>query len=312
MARVLSTFLVVLVAVTVFAAAYIVPEGQQVIVTRFGDPIGEPKVTPGLKFRVPIIDKVRRFEKRFLEWDGKVTTIPTKENFIVVDTYARWRITDPSVFLKRFQVESRALARISNILNSETRDAVARQDLAELIRTTNRQPDREESLRDDTDSSPQPIEFGREVIRKEILEKSQLAVKDFGIEILDVQFKRINYVEEVRSSVYGRMIAERQRIADKFQSEGEGEAAEISGDKERDLKRIQSEAFKTAEEIRGEADAEATEIYAGAYNRSADTRNFYEFLKTMESYGETFDDQTWLVLSTEGDFYKFLVSDDGN
>ena len=326
MIRALMGFIALLVAVVVFSAAYIVPEWEQVVITRFGEPIGEPITSPGLKFKVPLMDKVRRFEKRFLEWDGKVTTIPTRENFIVVDTYARWRITDPLVFLQRFQVESRAQARLSNILDSETRDAVARHELVELIRTSNREPVPEESLEDqDSEESIQSrneeslqieeanvfeaIEVGRRAIREEILANAQESVKDFGIEILDVQFKRINYVEEVRQSVYERMIAERRRIADRFRSLGEGEAAEIRGDKERELKRIQSDAYRQAQEIRGRADAEAAEIYARAYDRSTDTRAFYEFLKTMESYGETFDQETSMVLSTGGDFYKFLVDD---
>ena len=313
MIRTLAGFLALLVLVVVATAFYIVPEGQQVVITRFGEPIGEPITTPGLKFKVPFVDKVRRFEKRFLEWDGKVTEIPTKEKRnILVDTYARWRITDPLIYLKRFQVESVAQQRLSGILNGETRDAVARHDLAELIRTTDREPARDESLpAEEAGGGLEPIEIGREAIRQEILRNSQVRVKDLGIEILDVQFKRINYVEDVRSSVYNRMIAERKRIADRYRSEGEGEASRIRGDKERELKRIQSEAYRTAEEIRGDADAEATEIYAGAYNQSADSRAFYQFLKTMESYGETFDEETWVVLSTKGDFYQYLISDDG-
>ncbi len=336
MARAIVGFFALLIALLVFSSAYIVPEWEQVVITRFGEPIGEPITSPGLKFRVPLMDKVRRFEKRFLEWDGKVTTIPTRENFIVVDTYARWRITDPLVFLQRFQVESRAQARLSNILDSETRDAVARHDLVELIRTSNREPVPEESLEDAVveddaaleeeaaePASAEPalnaeetsvfktIQVGRRAIREEILANAQESVKDFGIEILDVQFKRINYVEEVRQSVFERMIAERRRIADRFRSLGEGEAAKIRGDKERELKRIQSDAYRQAQEIRGRADAEAAEIYAEAYDRSGDTRAFYEFLKTMESYSETFDGETSVVLSTGGDFYKFLVDDTG-
>jgi modulator of FtsH protease HflC len=313
MIRTLAGFIALLVVAVIASAAYVVPEGQQVVITRFGEPIGEPITEPGLKFRVPFVDKIRIYDKRFLEWDGKVTEIPTKEKRnILVDTYARWRITDPLVFLKRFEFEARAQARLDGILNGETRDAVARHDLAELIRTTDREETRDESLREDeAGSGLEDIEVGREAIRQEILSNAQARVVDFGIEILDVQFKRINYVQDVRQSVYERMIAERRRIADRFRSEGEGEASRIRGDKERELEKIQSEAYRQAEEIRGKADAEATQIYADAYNRSADTRAFYEFLKTMESYGETFDEETWVVLSTGGDFYKFLVSDDG-
>ncbi len=313
MIRTLGGFVAIFLALVVATSVYVVPEGQQVVKTRFGEPIGEPITEPGLKFKVPFVDKIRVFEKRFLEWDGKVTEIPTKEKRnILVDTYARWRITDPLIFLKRFQVERSAQDRLSGILNGETRDAVARHDLAELIRTTDREEIRDETLLEgEAGSGLEPIESGREAIRQEILKNAQARVVDFGIEILDVQFKRVNYVEDVRKSVYERMIAERRRIADRFRSEGEGEASRIRGDKERELESIQSEAYRTAEEIRGKADAEATEIYAQAYNQSADSRSFYEFLKTMESYGETFDEDTWVVLSTGGDFYKYLVSDDG-
>ncbi len=313
MIRTLGGFIGVIVVLIVATTIYIVPEGQQVVRTRFGEPIGEPITEPGLKFKMPFIDKIRVFEKRFLEWDGKVTEIPTKEKRnILVDTYARWRITDPLTFLKRFQVESRAQARLDGILNGETRDAVARHDLAELIRTTDREERRDEALlEEEAGSGLETIEVGREAIRREILANAQARVVDFGIEILDVQFKRINYVEDVRKSVYERMIAERRRIADRFRSEGEGEASRIRGDKERELETIQSEAYRKAEEIRGDADAEATEVYAQAFNQSADSRAFYEFLKTMESYGKTFDEETWVVLSTGGDFYKYLVADDG-
>lgn len=308
MSRIVGLFLLVAAVLLLYASAYVVPEWEQVVITRFGKP-RRIITEPGLSFRVPIFDKVRRFDRRFLEWDGKVTEIPTKEKRnILVDTYARWRITDPQVFLERFEEERRAQSRLDGILNGETRDAVARHDLGELIRTTDREPAIDDTLlAEEAGSGLEPIEIGREAIREEILVNSQERVKDLGIEILDVQFKRINYVEDVRRSVFERMIAERQRIADRFRSEGEGEASKIRGDKERELKRITSEAYRRAQEIVGEADARATEIYAGAYDQSADSRSFYEFLKTMESYPETFDEDTSLVLSTEGDFYRFLV-----
>ncbi len=308
MIRILGLFGIFLAALAIYASAFVVPEWEQVVITRLGKP-RRTITQPGLKFRVPIIDKVRSFDRRFLEWDGKVTEIPTKEKRnILVDTYARWRITDPLVFLERFQEERRAQSRLDGILNGETRDAVARHDLGELIRTTDREPAIDETLlAEEAGSGLEPIEVGREAIRQEILKNAQERVKDLGIEILDVQFKRINYVEEVRRSVHERMIAERKRIADRFRSEGEGEASKINGDKERELKRITSEAYRKAQEIVGDADARATEIYASAYDQSTDSRTFYEFLKTMESYGETFDEETWMVLSTDGEFYRFLV-----
>lgn len=308
MSRIIGLFAIFIAVIAVYASAFVVPEWEQVVITRFGE-YQRTIEEPGLNFRVPIIDTVRRFDRRFLEWDGNVTEIPTKEKRnIQVDTYARWRITNPKTFLERFQEERRAQSRLDGILNGETRDAVARHDLAELIRTTDREPVVDDTLlAEEAGSGLEPIEIGREVIRAEILKNAQERVKDLGIEILDVQFKRINYVEDVRRSVHERMIAERQRIADRFRSEGEGEASKIRGDKERELKSITSEAYRTAQEIIGKADAEATEIYASAYDQSSDSRAFYEFLKTMESYPETFDEETSLVLSTKGDFYRFLV-----
>jgi membrane protease subunit HflC len=314
MQRVLLGFIILFCILVVLSSAYVVPEWEQVVITRFGAPTGEPITEPGLKFKLPLIDTVRRFDKRFLEWDGKRTEIPTKEKRnILVDTYARWRITDPQAFLESLKDERTAQSRLDGILNGETRDAIARHNLAELIRTSDREPQRDESQPEEDSTSLEPIEVGREAIRREILASakqritSQQEKQSWGIELLDVQFKRVNYVEEVRESVFQRMIAERRRIADRYRSQGEGEASRIRGDKERELKRIQSEAYRTAQEVVGKADAEATEIYAGAYNRSADTRDFYEFLQTMESYSQTFDKDTTLVLSTKGDFYRFLV-----
>ena len=310
MQRVALGFLLLLAGLVFMSSAYVVPEWEQVVITRFGKPIGEPITSPGLKFRMPFFDKVRRFDKRFLEWDGKVTEIPTKEKRnILVDTYARWRITDPLQFLQSLRDQTSAQSRLDGILNGETRDAVARHDLAELIRSSDREPAQDESQHQDEVTSLEPINVGREAIRQEILEnaKTQIEQQGWGIELLDVQFKRINYVEDVRESVFSRMIAERKRIADRFRSEGEGEASRIRGDKERELKQIQSEAYRQAQEIIGSADAEATKIYAEAYNRSADSRSFYEFLKTMESYRDTVDEDTWMVLSTDTDFYRFMV-----
>ena len=308
MSRIIIALGALLLGAIIFASAFVITEAEQVVITRLGEP-RRTLTEPGLNFRFPVIDKVRRFDRRFLEWDGKVTEIPTKEKRnILVDTYARWRITNPLIYLERFQEERRAQSRLDGILNGETRDAVARHDLAELIRTTDREPQVDDSLPEEEGGAGlEPIKIGREAIRQEILRNAQERVKEFGIEIVDVQFKRINYVEEVRRSVFDRMVAERKRIADRFRSEGEGEASRIRGDKERELKRITSEAYRKAQEVVGAADAQATEIYARAYDQSADSRSFYEFLKTMESYAETFDEETSLVLSTGGDFYRFLV-----
>ena len=292
--------------ILLLSSLYVVREPEQVIITQFGRPIGDPVTEPGLKIKTPIIQKVNRFEKRFLEWDGDPNQLPTKDKrFIWVDMYARWRITDPLLFFQRLRDERGAQTRLDDILDGETRNAIANHNLLEVIRNTNRTPQQSElETRDET--RLETITTGRDEIRMEILSKAKPRTEDLGIEILDVQFKRINYVEEVRQKVYERMIAERTRIADRFRSEGEGEASRIRGEKERELKRIQSEAYRKAREIRGDADAAATKIYAAAYDRSEDTRAFYEFLKTMEIYQTTLDSETSLILSTDGEFYKFI------
>jgi membrane protease subunit HflC len=284
---------------------YVVQEPDQVVITQFGKPVGDPVTTPGLKFKIPMVQAVNRFDKRFLEWDGDSNQLPTKDKrFIWVDTYARWRISDPLLFFQRLRDERGAQTRLDDILDGETRNAIAKHNLVELIRTSNREAVPGELDEDETPLLP--IQTGREQIRREVLAAAQSRTTDLGIEILDVQFKRINYVEDVRRKVYERMIAERRRIADRFRSEGEGEASRIKGEKVRDLKKIQSEAYRTAREISGRGDAEATSIYAAAYDRSADSRSFYEFLKTMEIYEKTLDSETSLIFSTDGQFYKFL------
>ncbi len=295
----------------VTGAVFVVSEVEQVIITRFGKPIRDPITTPGLQFKVPLLDDINRFDKRFLEWDGQPRELPTKDKrFIGVDTYARWRITDPLLFFQRLPDEIGSQSRLDDILDGETRNAIAKHNLVEVIRTSNREPEIDESRPEESGILEQ-IEAGREQIRQEVLRNAQARTTDLGIEILDVQFKRINYVEEVRRTVYDRMIAERQRIADRFRSEGQGEASRILGEMERELKRIQSEAYREAEEIKGRADAEATEIYASAYDQSAESRRFYEFLKTMETFEETMDPDTWILLSTDGEFYRYLKSDGG-
>lgn len=297
-----------LVAVLVLGGAvYVVNEAEQVIITQFGEPIGDPVTKPGLHFKMPLLHEVHRFEKRFLEWDGDPNELTTKDKrFIFVDTLARWRITDPLLYFQRLRDERQAKSRLDDILDGETRNAVANQNLVEVVRTSNREPAQDESGFGELETTLDPIRVGREKIRLEILAKAQVRTSDLGIEILDVQFKRITYVEDVREKVYLRMIAERNRIADRYRSEGEGEAARISGEMERELKRIQSEAYRTAQEIVGRADAEATEIYASAYDQSVDARRFYEFLKTMETLRSTSSVDTSIVLSTDGEFYRFL------
>ncbi len=301
----------ILVAVLLFLMVlrgtfYVVQEPDQVIITQFGKPVGDPVDEPGLKVKIPLIQKVHRFDKRFLEWDGDTNELPTKDKrFIFVDTYARWRIVDPLLFFQRLRDERGAQTRLDDILDGETRNSIANHHLVELVRTTNRTPEAGELEGTQADTL-ETISYGRDEIRLEILRNAKTRTLDLGIEILDVQFKRINYVEEVRRKVYERMIAERRRIADRFRSEGQGEASRIRGEKERDLKRIQSEAYREARTIIGRADAQAVGIYATAYDVSADSRSFYEFLKTMEIYKTTLDAETSLILTTDGQFYRYL------
>ena len=300
-----------LAVLLVLMSAYVVQEPEQVVVTQFGKPVGRPITTPGLKFRTPMIQTVHRFEKRFMEWDGDPNQLPTRDKrFIWVDTYARWRITDPLLFYQRLHNERGAHTRLDDILDGETRNAIAKYDLVQLVRTSNRAAERTEGLLGDESELVQ-IDKGRNDIRLEILAYARLRAADLGLEILDIEFKRINYVDEVQRKVYERMIAERQRIADRFRSEGQGEASRIQGEKDRELARIRSEAYRRAQEIKGAADGRATAIYASAYNRSADSRNFYEFLRTMQAYVTTMDSTSTMVMSTDGDFYRFLKSSSG-
>lgn len=309
----LGVAVIVVAVIGLWNAGYVVNEAEQVILTQFGRPVGNPVSTPGFHFKLPFIQEVHRFEKRFLEWDGEANQLPTRDKrFIWVDTYARWRISDPLKFFQRLKDERGAQTRLDDILDGETRNAIANHDLVEVVRTTNRTPALDESQTAEELVTLDPIEVGREKIRNEILAKSQARTEDLGIEILDVRLKRINYVAEVQNKVFDRMIAERERIAARFRSEGEGEALRIQGERERELKQIGSEAYKTAEEIHGRADARATEVYARAYNRSRDAQEFYEFLKTMETFEATVDSDTILVFSTDGDFYGYLKRSSGS
>jgi len=303
----LAPIVILVLLLVVFAnAAFVVNEWEQVIITQFGQPVRDPIVTPGLKFKIPFVQKLHRFDKRFLEWEGDVAELPTRDKvFILVDGYARWRISDPLLFFQRLRNEMGAQSRLDDILDGETRNAIAKHALLQVIRSTNRVPEVDESM-PELSVGLEEIAEGREAIRQQVLEAGQERTSDLGIEVLDVQFKRINYGEQVLQDVYRRMISERSRIAERFRSEGQGERAKILGDMERELKRIQSEAYREAEGIRGRADAEATDIYAQAYDQSADSRRFYEFLKTMETYEATVDPETLLLLSTDGDFYRFL------
>ena len=303
----------VVILIIIFSSIYVVDEKEQVIITQFGKPVGDPVITPGIKMKIPIIQKANRFEKRFLEWDGDPNQVPTKDKrFIWVDTYARWRIIDPLLFFQRLRDERGAQSRLDDILDGETRTAIANHQLNEVVRSTNREPALDDTFGflEEIDSLS-TIQTGRRKIMNEILIAAAERVSDLGIEILDLRFKRINYIEEDRIKVYDRMITERKRIAEKFRSEGQGEASIILGQKERELKSITSEAFRKAEEIKGRGDANATRIYAGAYDRNDETREFYRFLKTMETYETTFSSDDWLILSSDNDFYKYLQNNRG-
>jgi membrane protease subunit HflC len=300
--------IVILGLIVLISAAFIVDETEQSIITQFGKPVDKPIQAPGIHFKIPFIQKVHFFEKRFLAWDGDPNQIPTKDKrFIWVDSYARWRIMDPLLFFQRVRDERGAKTRLDDILDGETRNAIANNDLVEIIRSTNRELDITEALEEVRESEINiAIKLGREKLTRLVIKAASPRLRPLGIELLDLRFKRINYVEEVQVKIYERMITERKRIADRFRSEGQGEAAKILGDRERDLKKIQSEAYRAAQEIRGKADAEAIAIYAMAYNQSDESRAFYQFVKTMETYKNTLSEKDWLVLSTKGDFFKFL------
>lgn len=305
--RLLTLIAAVLLVLLLFSSVFVVNEVEQVIITQFGDPVGDPIVEPGLRFKLPFIQEVHRFDKRFLEWDGEANQLPTRDKrFIWVDTYARWHITDPLLFFQRLQDERGAQSRLDDILDGETRNAIANHDLVEVVRITNREPEQDIGLSVEEEANLEPIEYGRESIRQQILDAAQQRTSDLGIEILDVRLKRINYIEDVRTNVYDRMISERQRIATRFRSEGDGEAFRIRGEMERDLNEIESEAYQTAQEIRGKADAEAARIYADAYDRSASSRDLYDFTKSMEVLNQTVDEDTVLMLSTEGELHRYL------
>jgi len=294
------------------SAIYTVSEVEQVIITQFGKPVGDPVTTAGLKVKIPFIQNVNTIDKRVLEWDGNPSDMPTKDKlYISVDLFARWRITDPLQYFLRLRDERSAQSRLDDILGSETRNAVAKHELIEIIRTTkDRVPLRDtlltEAEREQHIGSLVPIQKGRKLVEQEIFSAAAEKVRVFGIELLDIRFKRINYNESVRPKIYDRMISERRQIAERFLSEGNGEAARIRGNRVRDLNKIQSEAYRQVEEIRGVADAKATEIYAGAYNQSPESVSFYEFTRTMQAYKTIIAANTTLVLSTNSDLFKFL------
>jgi len=302
---ILLAFLALIIIIGLSGSAFIVQEKDQVVITQFGRPIGKALTEPGIYFKVPFIQVANYFEKRYMEWNGDPNQVPTKDKkFIYVDTYARWQITDPLQFFKRLTNERGAQSRIDDILDGDTRNFIANNNIEEAVRTSNRTPVSSDS--EIISDSLAVIYVGRVRIQKEILASANKQTADLGIEILDFRFKRINYVQEVQDQVYERMKSERFRIADKFRSEGQGEASRINGEKERELKSIQSNAFREAEQIKGKADATAALIYAQAYDQSSQSRSLYSFLKSMETFEKTFDNKTSIFISTDSELYKYL------
>lgn len=293
---------------------------EQVVITQFGDPIGEPITEPGLHFKLPFVQIANRIPKNILPWDGRRNEMPTKDKtYISVDTFGRWRVTDPLEYFRRLRDEQSALSRIEDILGSETRNAVANHDLIEIIRTDrDRKPLRDETLEEMTDGAAgdigvlPPIRIGRRSIEQAIFESARDKLSVFGIELMDVRFKRVNYNDSVVEKIYERMVSERQQIAAKFRSEGEGQAARILGNMERELNSINSQAYRTVQEARGKADAEATQIYARAYGQNPQAAELYEFLKSLEMYEKVIGGKSTLVLSTDSDLFKFLKRADGS
>jgi len=306
------SFVVLLILVIIVSnlCFYTVSEQEQIIITQFGKTVGEPVRGAGFHSKLPFVQTVNRIDKRILEWDGRASEMPTRDKlYIVVDTFGRWRINNLLQFFTRLRDERSALSRLDDIIGSEVRNSVAKHDLIELVRTS-----KDRKTVADTTLTPEeaksagllPITVGRTAIEAEVVKQAAPKLKDFGIELIDVRFMRINYNTRVSSKIHDRMISERQQIASRFRSEGEGEAAKILGNREQELKRLESEAYREVQKIKGEADARATEIYSRAYGGSAEAGEFYRFLRTMETYQKTLGRDTTLILSTDSDLFRYL------
>jgi modulator of FtsH protease HflC len=298
----------IIILIVIFSGAYIIDETEQVIITQFGRTIGGPKKNPGLYFKIPVIQQANFFPKNLLEWDGDAGQVPTLDKtYIYVDTFARWKIVNPLKFFQTVNNVVGAQARLDDIIDPAARNFITSYPLIETVRNTNRELDRLDTATDNEEEERPlgEVTMGRGKITQGIMAQAQPKLVDFGIELVDVQIKRLNYVEQVRKSVYGRMIAERKQIAQKFRSEGEGEARIIEGSQEKELKRITSEAYKIAQEKMGKADAESTMIYAQAYDKDPD---FYSFVKSLDVYEKTMDKESSLLLSTDSDFLQFFKS----
>jgi len=296
---------IVLLAIVVLASTYTIGETEQVLITQFGRPVGAVIASPGLHLKTPFVQEVHRFDKRWLEFDGDANEIPTKDKkYIWVDTYARWRIADPLRFYQAVRDERGGQSRLDDIVDGETRNAVASFDLIEVVRSTNRAFQVTEELEGiGSAEAMAKVTNGRSKIAQIILEKAAKITPEFGIELVDLRFKRLNYVDSVQQKVFERMISERKRIAERSRSEGQGRAAEIRGQKERDMLSASSAGYKSAQELKGAADAQATSIYARAYGRDVD---LYQFLKSMETLNASLDDKATLILSTDSELLRYL------
>lgn len=315
MGRVNAVFLVIAViaALVLYNSAYVIDETEQVVITQFGRIVGDAKKTPGLKFKIPFIQKVNYFPKNLLEWDGDPGQIPTKDKtYIWVDTFARWRISDPIVYFQTVKDEFSGLKRLDDIIDPAMRDLISAYPLVESVRNTDRPMDTFDAIRGleakEGEDTPKRmvryrVDLGRAEIARQIEKQAREKLAEFGIQVVDVKIKRINYIDSVRSSVYDRMIAERNQIAEKFRAEGKGEASNIRGEKERELQVIKSQAYKQAQEIKGNADAQATRIYADAYGKDPE---FYAFVKTMELYKNTLEKDSTVILSTNSELMKYF------
>jgi len=290
-----------------YSGTYTLTENEQAVMTRFGEPVGEPISKPGLHLKMPFADTVNRFDKRWLDWRGDPNQIPTKDKkYIWVDTFGRWRIVEPLRFFQRLRDERNAQSRLDDIIDGETRNAIASYPLIDAVRTSNREFDDDEYMtKAEGDAAEEPVSIGRDRLTRRILDRAAAVVREFGVELVDVQVRRINYVDEVQLKVFERMISERRRIAERSRSEGAGRAAEIRGQRERELKSIRSDAYRKAQETTGKADAEAAAIYSDAFGKDVE---FYQFLTTLEAYPTAIDRSTSLFLSTDSEFYRYLKS----
>lgn len=297
----------VLALVVGFSSTYTLSENEQAVITRFGQPQGGAISEPGLHVKLPFVDTVNRFDKRWLDWRGDPNQIPTKDKkYIWVDTFGRWRIVDPLRFFQRLRDERNAKSRLDDIIDGETRNTIASFALIEAVRSTNRAFEDDEYVTEtERGESLEQVAQGRDKLTRQIRDRAADIVKEFGVELVDVQIRRINYVDEVQVKVFERMISERRRIAERSRSEGMGRAAEVRGQRERDLKEIRSEAYRKSQEVTGKADAEATKIYADAFGRDPE---FYQFMRTLEAYPQVVDRSTSLLLGSDSEFYRYLRS----